>query len=118
MHGSCKTVVTDYRPVPLHWAFCRNVDGKAKLGPLLDDAGVLLNSELTESATDSTDDDDIEFAIRRTRGRSGLQLSGLPFPCDDGFSSSIMLIPLSSGPSLEYSTAFVPPGLHSTVLAV
>ena len=72
MHGSCKTVVTDYRPVPLHWAFCRNVDGKAKLGPLLDDAGVLLNSELTESATDSTDDDDIEFAIRRTRGRSGL----------------------------------------------
>ncbi len=34
VHGSCETVVTRHRPIPLSWHWGHNVDGSAAIVPL------------------------------------------------------------------------------------
>lgn len=33
MHGTCEVVVTDFRPIPLHWNFCYSGDGQTSMVP-------------------------------------------------------------------------------------
>ncbi|KAK9908752.1 hypothetical protein WJX75_002337 [Coccomyxa subellipsoidea] len=49
VHGSCETVVTRYRPVPLDWYFGFAAGGSAHLLPLFSGKGRALNSALRRS---------------------------------------------------------------------
>lgn len=46
VHGSCQTIVTKFRPVPLAWHFCFALEGRARLLPLFAGKGRSLNSAL------------------------------------------------------------------------
>ena len=50
VHGSCKTVTTDFRPVPLSFMFVRNTEGQTEMMPLLTKKG-RLNPDLVEKST-------------------------------------------------------------------
>ena len=68
VHGSCKTVVTTFRPVPLNFRFCHTTKGETKMLPLLTSKG-RLNPELERAALTASDDEGEEFFEPRGFGR-------------------------------------------------
>ena len=81
VHGTCATIVTKFRPVPLQWHFCLSPgDGEVTMLPLLDSNDAGLNPRLippssrVESLAGSlsswqSDDDDLSWGGSSTWGR-------------------------------------------------
>lgn len=53
VHGSCRTLVSVDRPIPLSWQYCYDRGGKTHMQPLLEANGKRINADLLVSTSDN-----------------------------------------------------------------
>lgn len=77
VHGECSTVITDYRPIPLHWSFGYSGEGEPQMVPFMTANNKQLNPGLTDPVYYEDSDSDDSFFFVKKGGRRYASSGGL-----------------------------------------